>query len=75
MSDTEYVDVPYGDDPQETATLLLAAAEKVKGVDQSVVQVNTDTTPASFRVPKEVADEAGLGDKKEPAKKAAAKKK
>jgi len=83
MSDEQVV-VPFGDNPQETAILLLDAAEKVHS-DQSVVQ----TSPFSngFQVPADVAKEAGLegeevesdeGDeekpKKAPAKKSAKKK-
>lgn len=71
MSDT--VEVPFGDDPSKTATLLLASAEKVEG-DQTVVQTSTDGVVPSFIVPKKVAEDAGFG-KKSPAKKAAAKKK
>ena len=68
MSD---VKVPYGDDPQETATLLLDAAEK-EG-DQSVVKT---TGSRSFLVPEAVAKAAGVDyeGKKAPAKKAPAKK-
>lgn len=65
MSDE--VVVPFGDNREETAVLLLAAAEEA-GVDPSVVR----TGSFEFFVPKEIAEAAGVGDK--PAKKAAAKK-
>ena len=66
MSD---VTVEYGDNRQETAILLLAAAEEL-GVDQSSIR----TTRDGYVVSEEVRDKAfGSGEKK-PAKKAAAKK-
>jgi hypothetical protein len=66
------VEVPYGENAQETATLLLAAAEELD-LDQSVVR----TTEGAFSVPPEVADKAGLGESdesKRTTKKSAAKK-
>ena len=84
MSDNE-VYVAYGDDAAETATLLLAAAEK-EHEDQTLVR----SVEGGFYVPKDVADEAGVDydtgddedgsateqdDKKAPAKKAATAKK
>ena len=59
------VEIPFGDNPSEQATLLLAAAEDL-GLDQSVV----GTREGSFVVPQEVHDQA-FGEKKP--KKAAAK--
>lgn len=52
MSD---VTVPFGDDAGKTATVLLAAAEKLHE-DQSLVRTQT----GAFLVPKDVADEAGV---------------
>lgn len=49
----EEVEVQFGDDPGETATLLLAAAEELHG-DQSLVRTGTGV----FYVPKSVADKA-----------------
>jgi hypothetical protein len=49
----EEVEVEFGDDPGETATLLLAAAEELHG-DQSLVRTGTGV----FYVPKSVADKA-----------------
>jgi hypothetical protein len=76
MSD---VQVPFGDNPGETATLLLAAAEEL-GLGQSVVR----TSDSGFLVPEEVAKKVDEKDepeeeqkpptKKAPAKKAAKKK-
>jgi hypothetical protein len=72
------VQVPFGDDQQETAMLLLAAAEDL-GLDASVVSVNSD---GGFNAPEEVAkkakaetasDDADDAEEKKPAKKAAAK--
>ena len=54
MSDTE-VRIPFGDNPSETATLLLAAAEEVRE-DQSVVR----TAEGAFVAPRDVADRAGV---------------
>jgi hypothetical protein len=54
MSDTE-VYVAYGDDAAETATLLLASAEK-KHEDQTLVR----SVEGGFYVPKDVADDAGV---------------
>jgi hypothetical protein len=62
------VNVPLGDNPSETATLLLAAAEEL-GLDQTVVGYDSYE---GFVVPEEVAKQAEK-DKK-PVKKAAAKK-
>lgn len=67
---SESVEVPFGDNPSETATLLLAAAEEL-GIDQSVVQTNSE---GAFVVPEKVRDKAFSTEKKAPAKKAAAKK-
>jgi hypothetical protein len=63
-------EVPYGDSPEETATLLLASAEKLK-VHRREVRT---TSKGLFVVPDAVADDAGFGEKKAPAKKAPAKK-
>jgi hypothetical protein len=62
------VNVPLGDNPGETATLLLAAAEEL-GLDQTVVGYDSFE---GFVVPEEVAKKAASDAK--PAKKAAAKK-
>ena len=62
------VTVPLGDNPSETATLLLAAAEEL-GLDQSVVGYDSYD---GFVVPEEVAKKAAKSEA--PAKKAAAKK-
>lgn len=75
---SDQVEVAFGDNPQETATLLLAAAEDA-GLDPAVaVRTSGDAT---FVVPAEVADAAGVdvvsdGEESEeaPAKKAPAKK-
>ena len=69
------VEVPFGDNAKETATLLLAAAEDL---DLPVDSVTT-TSSSSFMVPLEVAEKSGVDyEGKEPeepkAKKAAAKK-
>lgn len=64
---SERVEVPFGDNASETATLLLAAAEEL-GLDQRVV----GTSESGFLVPGEVKDKA-FGQAK-PTKKAAAKK-
>jgi hypothetical protein len=84
MSDNE-VYVAYGDNAADTATLLLASAEK-KHDNQGLVR----SVEGGFYVPKDVADDAGVdydkGDdedgsateqdeKKAPAKKAATAKK
>lgn len=64
------VEVPFGSDPSEQATLLLAAAEDL-GLDQAVV----GTQEGAFLVPQEVHDQAfGKTTKKAAAKKSAAKK-
>lgn len=52
MSDT--VEVPFGDNPGETATLLLAAAEEL-GLDAGVVATDSEGV---FHVPSEVNDKA-----------------
>ena len=61
------VEVAFGDNPSETATLLLAAAEEL-GLDQGVV----GTVEGGFLVPSEVNDKAFPP---KAAKKTAAKKK
>lgn len=76
---TDEVRVPYGDDAQETATLLLAAAKEL-GLDSYVVRTSSE---AMFYVPAEVAKQAKVeaedesdadAEEKKPAKKTAAKK-
>lgn len=52
MSD-DLVEVPFGDNPSETATLLLAAAEEL-GLGQEVV----GTQEGAFLVPPEVNKKA-----------------
>lgn len=52
-AEDEQVEVEFGDNPSETATLLLAAAEELHG-DQSLVRTGTGV----FIVPKSVADKA-----------------
>lgn len=68
------VEVPFGDDPGETATLLLAAAEDLE-LPAGAVRTTGD---GLFVVPAEVADKAGLnpenGKSKSAAKKTAAQK-
>jgi hypothetical protein len=54
-ADDEQVEVDFGDNPSDTATLLLAAAEELHG-DQSIVGTGANV----FLVPKSVADKAGL---------------
>jgi hypothetical protein len=66
----EQIEVPFGDDPSQTATLLLAAAEEL-GLDQSVV----GTQEGAFLVPPEVNDKAFKKPAKKAATKSAAKKK
>lgn len=66
----ESVEVEFGDNPSETATLLLAAAEEL-GLDASVVAVSE----GQFVVPSEVNDKAFDKPKKSAAKKSPAKKK
>lgn len=61
------VEVAFGENPSETATLLLAAAEEL-GLDQAVV----GTVEGGFLVPSEVNDKAFPP---KAAKKTAAKKK
>jgi hypothetical protein len=53
---SEFVEVPFGDNPEEAATLLLAAAEESK--DHSAADVRTIS--GSFLVPKALADKAGV---------------
>lgn len=53
---SEFVEVPFGDNAQETATLLLAAAEESK--DHSAADVRTGT--GVFVVPDVLADKAGV---------------
>ncbi len=61
---SESVEVPFGDDPSETATLLLAAAVELD-LDPAV-EVRT-TSEGMFVVSEEVAKKAKLkGDKVEP---------
>lgn len=55
MADEELV--RYGDNAGDTATLLLGSAEKL-GLDPSVVRHQPDDS--GFRVPAEVAKDAGL---------------
>jgi hypothetical protein len=54
-AEDEQVEIDFGDNAAETATLLLAAAEELHG-DQTLVTTGTGV----FRVPKSVADKAGL---------------
>lgn len=71
------VDIPFGENNEQIAVLLLAAAAKLD-LDQSVVLTTSD----GFSVPEEVANEAGVsepadapdGDKAEPKKTSKAKK-
>ena len=63
----DQVEVPFGENPSETATLLLAAAEELD-LDQRVV----GTVEGGFLVPSEVNDKAFPP---KAAKKTAAKKK
>lgn len=82
MSDN--VTIPFGDDPRETAVLLLGAAEEME-LGQEIIRTTGD---GQFVAPREVADAAGVeydGDEdddaseddqsseKKPAKKAAKK--
>lgn len=72
MSDTEEVEVEFGDEPGDTAVLLLEAAEELD-LDPSVVK----TGGRVFVVPQEVRDKAfGKPEKKSEskAKKSTAKK-
>jgi hypothetical protein len=64
------IEVPYGDKPSDTATLLLAAAEELN-LPAHVVRTTSDQV---FMVPEEVAEKAGFGEKKKPAKKTASSK-
>jgi hypothetical protein len=52
------VTIPFGDNPSDTATLLLAAAEEA-GQDASVVRTSGD---GEFIVDEELAKAAGVGD-------------
>lgn len=52
---SEFVEVPFGDNAEETATLLLAAAEESD--DHSAADVRT--VSGAFLVPKDLADKAG----------------
>lgn len=54
------VAVPFGDNPSDTAVLLLAAAEET-GRDQSVVRSSSGV----FYVPADLAEKAGLEVMKE----------
>lgn len=66
------VKIPFGDNDRETAILLLAAAVSL-GRERHEVRTNV----GSFVVDEEIANEAGLGEKKksdQPAEKTAAKK-
>lgn len=76
MSKSDPVEVPFGDKPSDTATLLLAAAKELN-LESSVVE----TRGRSFVVPSEVNDKAFGSNKssdskaaKKTAKKAPAKK-
>lgn len=53
---SDIVEVPFGDDPSKTATLLLAAAADLD-MDAGVVGTSSDQT---FKVPTEVAEKAGV---------------
>lgn len=73
------VTIPFGDDPRETALLLLGAAEAL-GLPQEIVRTDGE---GGFLAPREVADDAGVEyqskggeqppEEPPPAKKAAAK--
>lgn len=65
---SDQVEVPFGDSAQDTAVLLLAAAEELD-LDASVVRTGEGT----FFAPSEVVEKAGLGSGDE-ATKAPAKK-
>lgn len=58
--DDRIVTVPFGDNPSETATLLLAAAEE-SGADQFIVRTGTGV----FYVPADLAEKAGVEVMKE----------
>jgi len=62
MSDE--VEVPFGDNPSDQATLLLAAAEEL-GLGTAVVK----TAEGAFLVPQEVHDKAFAEPEPKPAKK------
>lgn len=53
-----HVSVPYGDNPGDTATLLLAAVEEIDGLEAGVVVAEPGS--GTFTVPEEVAKKAGL---------------
>lgn len=70
--DETEVEVPFGEDAGETATLLLAAAEDLE-LDPGVVRTGTGV----FLAPPDVVKKAGVktsDDDDKPTKKAAAKK-
>ena len=52
MADNDTVEVPFGDNPRDTAILLLAAARDL-GEDTSLVET---TGARSFRLPKRIHD-------------------
>lgn len=52
------VRVPFGDDPRQTAILLLAAAEEMDGYSQSE-NVRT-TSEGEFLAPQDLAEKAGV---------------
>lgn len=54
MSDN--VTIPFGDDPRETAVLLLGAAEEMD-LGQEIVRTTGD---GQFMAPREVAESAGV---------------
>lgn len=56
------IEVPFGDSPSETATLLLAAAEEL-GRDPSEVR----TTAGAFLVPSEIVEQVSAERPEEPA--------
>lgn len=56
---SEFVEVPFGDNAEETAVLLLSAAEESK--DHSAADVRTIS--GAFLVPKGLADSAGTKGK------------
>jgi len=66
MSDVE---IPFGDKPSETATLLLAAAMEKDGNTSAV-----RTSEGAFVVPEEIAKAAGFGAEEDEPPKAPAKK-
>jgi hypothetical protein len=52
----DVVEVPFGESPSDTATLLLAAAEELDGRHAEEVR----TTAGAFLVPRDIAEQAGL---------------